>query len=278
MNINKYPDWNKETAYKKYDIVVYIASLYAALDDVPADTKIDDTSKWLLIYKNQAFTNHERFQMLMIEKAAETGSGGESYTAGNGIDITGNVISVDNTIARQSNVNQLNGQVTALYNTTEQLRTDLNGTNQTLSQLTQDVTDDLHFLYAEVDTKQPKPEYELCNQGVGGNVVQIGSIVIDSITYGVYEFYYKTGALPNATTKIFDLTTLLSDFTIKDFINATGITSNGVFIGSGRTDGDNRVIVQQFSKNNKNMTIRSYSDFTLQTATLKIQFIGTKNQ
>ena len=112
-----------------------------------------------------------------------------------------------------------------------------------------------------------------------GSVVQVGSFVFtDGAEYGIYEFYYRTSALPAAdTTKSYPLTPLLNDYTVFDFIDATGMTSNGHFIGSGRTDGANRIIVQQFSKNSKNFTMRSYGDFTQQTALLKIKFIGTKN-
>ena len=70
---------------------------------------------------------------------------------------------------------------------------------------------------------------------------------------------------------------LLADYTIKDFIDGTGMTSNGIFIGCGRTDGTNRAVIQQFSKNNKKVQIRTYQDFSQQTATIKIQFIGKKN-
>lgn len=112
-----------------------------------------------------------------------------------------------------------------------------------------------------------------------GNVVQVGSFVnTDGAEYGIYEFYYRTSALPAAdATKVFPLTPLLDDYTIFDFIDATGVTGNGHFIGSGRTDGTNRIIVQQFSKNNKTFTMRAYGDYTAQTALLRIKFIGTKN-
>lgn len=119
-------------------------------------------------------------------------------------------------------------------------------------------------------------EYLLCVEDVGGNVVRIGEIEIDNTDYGIFEFYYRTPELPNAATAVYSFATLLANYTIKDFIAATGVTSNGVFIGNGRTDNDNRLIVQQFSKNNKNMTIRSYSDFHTATATLQVRFIGTK--
>lgn len=76
MDVSKYPSWDKTQAYEKYTVVNYQGALFAALVNVPADTPIVDTSKWLMIYKNQAFTNHERFQGLMIEKAAGEGGGG----------------------------------------------------------------------------------------------------------------------------------------------------------------------------------------------------------
>ncbi|MBR0090221.1 MAG: collagen-like protein [Lachnospiraceae bacterium] len=114
---------------------------------------------------------------------------------------------------------------------------------------------------------------------VSGNVVQVGLFTdTDGTEYGIYEFYYRTSALPAAdATKVYPLTPLLDDYTILDFVDATGVTENGHFIGSGRTDGTNRIIVQQFSKNNKTFTMRSYGDYTQYTALVKIKFVGTKN-
>ena len=112
-----------------------------------------------------------------------------------------------------------------------------------------------------------------------GSVVQVGDFVnTDGTEYGIYEFYYRTSALPAAdATKTYPFTPLLDDYTIFDFIDQSGMTSNGHVISSGRTDGENRIIIQQFSKNNKNVTIRAYGDFTKQIALLRIKFIGTKN-
>lgn len=122
------------------------------------------------------------------------------------------------------------------------------------------------------------PAYEQSMEDVGGNVIQKGTVDIEGTVYGFYEFFYKTGALPTTgSTKVYSFANLLAGYTIQNFIDATGITSNGIFIGNGRTDNDNRVIVQQFSKNNKTITLRAYQDFTRETSTLKIQFIGTKN-
>ena len=121
------------------------------------------------------------------------------------------------------------------------------------------------------------PHYELCDNDVGGNVQRINKITINGEDYGVYQFYYKTNGLPNTTAKAYSLTNILAEYTIQNFIDATGITSNGIFISNGRTDNNNRVIVQQFSKNNKTITLRAYQDFSNETATLKIQFIGKYN-
>ena len=120
--------------------------------------------------------------------------------------------------------------------------------------------------------------YEVCVEDVGGNVIQIGTIQEGSNSYGLYQFYYRTSALPAANAAIaYSAATLLADYTIASFVDATGITSNGIFIGNGRTDNDNRLIVQQFSKNNKSITIRTYKDFTAETALLKVIFMGNKN-
>ena len=120
------------------------------------------------------------------------------------------------------------------------------------------------------------PQYQLSENDSGGNVIQTGEIVIDGTTYGIFEFYYQTDSLPNAAAKAFSLADLLADYTVWNFIDATGITSNGIFIGNGRTDNNNRLIVQQFSKVNKNFQIRTYQDFTAETAFVKIRFIGNK--
>ena len=129
-----------------------------------------------------------------------------------------------------------------------------------------------------IDISGGGAQYELCDNDTGGNVVQKGEIVIGGTTYGLFEFYYKTGLLPAANATVeYSLANLLASYTIQGFIDATGMTEDGVFIGNGRTDNDNRLIVQQFSKNNKNVTIRAYKDFSTKTATLKILFIGTKN-
>lgn len=111
-----------------------------------------------------------------------------------------------------------------------------------------------------------------------GNVVQVGTFQDnDGTEYGIYEFYYRTTALPTADATIeYTLLPLLADYTILDFVDATGVTSNGVFVGNGRTDGTNRLIVQQFSKVRKAVILRAYQDYSAQTALLKIKFIGTK--
>lgn len=122
------------------------------------------------------------------------------------------------------------------------------------------------------------PEYEVCVNDVGGNVVQIGTIKEGSEQKNLYQFYYRTGELPASEgTAVYNFTNLLANYTINGFIDATGITSDGILIGNGRTDNNNRLIVQQFSKNNKNITIRVYRGFGSQTALLKIIFIGKKS-
>lgn len=110
-----------------------------------------------------------------------------------------------------------------------------------------------------------------------GNVVQVGTLQnIDGTELGIFEFFYRTSALPNNTTKEFTLLPLLQDYDIVDFIDGTGVTTNGIFIGNGRTDGTNYVIIQQFSKNRKAVILRTYQDYSTQMALLKIKFLGTK--
>lgn len=109
-----------------------------------------------------------------------------------------------------------------------------------------------------------------------GNVVQVGTLQDISGEVGIFEFFYRTSALPNATSKEYTLLPLLQDYDIVDFLDGTGVTSNGIFIGNGRTDGTNYVIIQQFSKNRKGVILRTYQDYSAQTALLKIKFLGTK--
>lgn len=110
-----------------------------------------------------------------------------------------------------------------------------------------------------------------------GNVVQVGTLQdTDGTEVGIFEFYYRSSALPNATSAEYTLLPLLNEYNIVDFLDATGVTSNGHLISNGRIDGTNYVIVQQFSKNRKAVILRSYQDFSAQTALLKIKFLGTK--
>ena len=60
---------------------------------------------YLLEYSEKLFENHP-------DPEAPWGGGGSDYTAGDGIDITNDVISVDNTIARKSDIPSLTGYAT----------------------------------------------------------------------------------------------------------------------------------------------------------------------
>lgn len=109
-----------------------------------------------------------------------------------------------------------------------------------------------------------------------GNVVQVGTLQDVGGEVGIFEFFYRTSALPNNTTKEYTLLPLLQDYNIVGFLDGTGVTSNGIFIGNGRTDGTNYLIIQQFSKNRKGVILRTYEDYSAQTALLKIKFLGSK--
>ena len=171
-----------------------------------------------------------------------------------------------------SNVNQYAVFVRTNANGTEYEKLTISGLDDGISLTFMDFTGrTVNRTYKTV------PNYELCNQDTGGNVIQTGSITIDGTKYGIFQFFYKTSALPNTNMQEYSFANLLADYTIKDFIDGTGMTSNGIFIGCGRTDGTNRAVIQQFSKNNKKVQIRTYQDFSQQTATIKVQFIGTKN-
>lgn len=154
---------------------------------------------------------------------------------------------------------------------------DLNAKQDTLVSGTNIKTVGGQSLLGSGDIFVPDTNYEVCDNDVGGNVAKVGEITVDGTTYGLYQFYLKTGELPNTTTAVYSFATLCADYTIESFIDATGVTNDGIFIGNGRTDNDNRLIVQQFSKNSKTVTIRTYKDFTGKTALLKILFYGTKS-
>ena len=119
-------------------------------------------------------------------------------------------------------------------------------------------------------------EYQLCVDNVGGNVVRVGTIEMEGDSFGIYEFYYKTSALPDTKAKEYYLGEILQDYSVRWFIEVTGVTSDGIVVSSGRTDNTNSVIVQQLSRNNKTFTIRAYQDFTGNTALFRITFIGKK--
>lgn len=173
--------------------------------------------------------------------------------------------------------------VVALQRTAEDLRLANEATESELTEFKDSIAIDLGGIVESLNAKQDKFVYVVDkpegSTPVSGNVVQVGTLTnTDGTEYGIYEFYYKTSALPAAdSTKTYSFSPLLDDYTIFDFIDQSGITSNGHVISSGRTDGTNRVIIQQFSKNNKNVMIRAYGDYTEQTALLRIKFIGTKN-
>lgn len=122
----------------------------------------------------------------------------------------------------------------------------------------------------------PETNYEVCVNDVGGNVVQIGTIKEGDDEQNLYQFYYRTDSLANSAVKTHSFANLLADYSVSDFIDATGMTSDGIFVGNGRTDNDNRLVVQQFSKNNKNIQIRTYKDFSTETALIKVIFKGKK--
>lgn len=173
--------------------------------------------------------------------------------------------------------------VVALQRTAEDLRLANEATESELTEFKDSIVIDLGGIVESLNAKQDKPAYVVDkpegSSPVLGNVVQVGSLTnTDGTEYGIFEFYYKTSALPAAdATKTYSFSPLLDDYTIFDFIDQSGITSNGHVISSGRTDGTNRIIIQQFSKNNKNVMLRAYGDYTEQTALLRIKFIGTKN-
>lgn len=72
---------------------------------------------------------------------------------------------------------------------------------------------------------------------------------------------------------------LLGGTTVGGIIEAVhGATSSGHFVSSGRTDNLSQVCVaQQGSRLRKDITLRTYADLSSDSATLLIEFYGTKD-
>lgn len=99
------------------------------------------------------------------------------------------------------------------------------------------------------------------------------------VTYTKYRFYFRTGYLAIAnSTKTFDFSTLMADYTVKEWTNISGFTDNGHKLSNGRTDNlGNVAILQQLGRSSKQLIIRSYGDLSSHTAILQLEFYGTKN-
>ena len=220
----------------------------------------------------------------------DPGSGGGGGTVDQTYDATSTNAQSGRAVAEAIADKAAQSSVIALQNTAENLRLANEATEAELTDFKDNIAIDLGGIFERLDAdesalaaKQDKHVYAVDkpegSNPASGNVVQVGAFTnTDGAEYGIYEFYYRTSALPAAdATKTYSFSPLLDDYTIFDFIDQSGITSNGHVISSGRTDGTNRIIIQQFSKNNKNVMIRAYGDYTQQTALLRIKFIGTKN-
>lgn len=99
-----------------------------------------------------------------------------------------------------------------------------------------------------------------------------------STTYTKYRFYYRTSTLAAANaTKTFDFSTLMADYTVKEWTNVSGFTDNGHKLSNGRTDNvGNVAILQQLGRSSKQLIVRSYGDLSTRTAILQLEFYGTK--
>ena len=129
------------------------------------------------------------------------------------------------------------------------------------------------------DLKQSTAVYTAASTAEEFRPMQLGTVSDGGTQYTLYKFLFRTDALPNNTSKVFNLSTLLDNYTIYDWTDISGFISNGHMLSSGRTDNTNNVcIIQQASKNNKQITLCTYADISEQTALLKVEFLGTKNQ
>lgn len=135
---------------------------------------------------------------------------------------------------------------------------------------------------AYVDDRTALPTTEVYNADSTAsdfNPVATEYVKDGGVTYTKYRFYYRTSFLAAAdATKTFDFSTLMANYTVKEWTNVSGFTDNGHKLSSGRTDNvGNVAILQQLGRNSKQLIIRSYGDLSSHAAILQLEFYGTKN-
>ena len=108
--------------------------------------------------------------------------------------------------------------------------------------------------------------------------MELGSLQEGENSWTLYKFFFKVGNLPNNTSLVVSLAQLLANNTIGHIVSVHGVTSSGHFVSSGRTDNLSQVcVVQQGSRLRKEITLRTYADLSSESATLLIEFYGTKD-
>lgn len=107
--------------------------------------------------------------------------------------------------------------------------------------------------------------------------MELGSLQEGENSWTLYKFFFKVGNLPNNTSLVVSLAQLLANYTIGHIVSVHGVASSGHFVSSGRTDNLSQVCVaQQGSRQRKEITLRTYADLSSDSATLLIEFYGTK--
>ena len=108
--------------------------------------------------------------------------------------------------------------------------------------------------------------------------MELGSLQEGENSWTLYKIFFKVGNLPNNTSLVVSLAQLLANYTIGHIVSVHGVTSSGHFVSSGRTDNLSQVcVVQQGSRLRKEITLRTYADLSSESATLLIEFYGTKD-
>lgn len=108
--------------------------------------------------------------------------------------------------------------------------------------------------------------------------MELGSLQEGENSWTLYKFFFKVGNLPNNTSLVVSLAQLLANYTIGHIVSVHGVASSGHFVSSGRTDNLSQVCVaQQGSRQRKEITLRTYADLSSDSATLLIEFYGTKD-
>lgn len=131
----------------------------------------------------------------------------------------------------------------------------------------------------DLNTVQTTEVYNADSTAADFNPVVTEFVKEGGVTYTKYRFYYRTSVLAAANaTKTFNFSTLMADYTVKEWTNVSGFTDNGHKLSNGRTDKlGNVAILQQLGRNSKELIIRSYGDLSTRTAILQLEFYGTKN-